>query len=268
MGKRALIVHSKSTYEYAKKVAKDYDDVKFLLVKQPPTSAIGYWMKDSPTVIGIGGGSVIDTAKLIANPKRCIAIPTTASGAAMTPYATIWGKKKKSIECPVPIMQEYKDDIKLSDQIIVKTYADSLCHIAESLWSVNITQKSERFSLEARNYLHLLQKDFNIKDLIKIGNHAGKAIAITKTNIIHAMSYPLTIEYGIEHGLACALLFNHVVKFLKYEDLFKNYFITIKKFNIKIDPKKCAKLALQYPKIHDIPKKVTEKDLIKIYKKL
>jgi alcohol dehydrogenase class IV len=264
MGKRALIVHSKSTYEYAKKVAKAYEDVKFLLVKSPPTSAIGYWEKDAPTIIGIGGGSVIDTAKIMANPRRCIAIPTTASGAAMTPYATVWqGFDKKSIQCPIPIIQKYTDEIALPINVAVNTWAEAKSHAVESFWSNNATSESIKYTKKA---LQLMLFGISAEELIKAGNYAGKAIAITKTNIIHAMSYPLTTVYGISHGRACCLLFNYIVKLMGYPSLAEHMFTSKTKF--KIDAKRLAKMAMKYPKIHDTHKKITEKDLIKIYKKL
>ena len=34
---------------------------------------------------------------------------------------------------------------------------------------------------------------------------SGKAINITKTSICHACSYPLTIDYGLPHGMACMM---------------------------------------------------------------
>jgi len=85
----ALIVHSKHTKYYAKWLSNKYRDVTFLEVTRPPTKGILKIKNNKDVVVGIGGGSVIDTAKIISKDRRCIAIPTTAAGASMTPYATV-----------------------------------------------------------------------------------------------------------------------------------------------------------------------------------
>ena len=63
-----------------------------------------------------------------------------------------------------------------------------------------------------------------LNDLIDAGNYAGKAINITGTNIVHSLSYGLTIKYGLPHGEACSV-------FLK--DIY-NYFLN-NKYPLKLD---------------------------------
>ena len=46
-----------------------------------------------------------ETTGFISKDKRCIAIPTTAAGASMTPYATIWGREKISISTRKPVLK-------------------------------------------------------------------------------------------------------------------------------------------------------------------
>jgi len=54
----------------------------------------------------------------------------------------------------------------------------------------------------------LLLNDLNNENLrmniLKASNLAGKAINITRTSLNHAISYPLTNLYNLEHGYACA----------------------------------------------------------------
>lgn len=274
MNKITLIVHSKSTYNYAKKIGKRYESPSLLLVTAPPYQkeygTVGGNLKN---VIGIGGGSVIDTAKIIAHPSRCIAIPTTACGSAMTPYATVWGKEKTSLQCLKPIVEKYLDKIELPEKVINSTLADALSHAIESLWSVNVTNASKWKSIKALNLIGNYYKTKEIETLILAGNYAGEAIALAKTNIIHAMSYPLTTEYKIEHGLACRVLLPHVIKFINHKFLNENFKKTLEIFKpiklpITINPIQLAKLAMDYPKIKDINKIVTEAKMVKIYKKL
>jgi alcohol dehydrogenase class IV len=283
MNKIALIVHSKHTKNYAMKIGESYDKVYLMEISSPPANIflkrLNKKFKDIYTVIGIGGGSVIDTAKIIAMPKRCIAIPTTASGACMTPYATIWGKEKQSVTTKVPIVLKYEDKIELPDKAFFATYMDCWSHILESLASRNKTERSEHYVGEAIKYMTDFVKSRNMDLLIKAGNYAGKAIAITKTNIIHAISYPLTTEYGISHGLACGLLLPYFADYIiadsikpdygMYFELIKSDYRKHKYVDVsKINPEKIATLALRYPKIQNALKPIKKEALIKILQKI
>jgi len=284
INKTALIVHSKHTKEYAKLVAKNYRDVEFLEVRRPPTNEVFKIKTDKDVIIGIGGGSVIDTAKIISKDKRVIAIPTTASGSAMTPYATVWEKNKKiSVPTKKPILKNYEFPIKLPDKVLQSTIFDALSHAIESLWSKNATSESKKYSKKA---IYLLNKNLkrenkNIKEIITAGNYAGKAIAITKTNVIHATSYPITIKYNIDHGTACGMLLPYFVEYMNFKELPKLFgFDTtrelveflkqsfsppkIKNLNIKL----ITNEAIKYKRIMDGPKEITKKDLEKILSNL
>lgn len=284
INKTALIVHSKHTKEYAKLVAKNYRDVEFLEVRRPPTNEVFKIKTDKDVIIGIGGGSVIDTAKIISKDKRVIAIPTTASGSAMTPYATVWEKNKKiSVPTKKPILKNYEFPIKLPDKVLQSTIFDALSHAIESLWSKNATSESKKYSKKAIYLLNknLKRKNKNIKEIITAGNYAGKAIAITKTNVIHATSYPITIKYNIDHGTACGMLLPYFVEYMNFKELPKLFgFDTtrelveflkqsfsppkIKNLNIKL----ITNEAIKYKRIMDGPKEITKKDLEKILSNL
>jgi len=284
VNKTALIVHSKHTKEYAKLVAKNYRDVEFLEVRRPPTNEVLKIKTDKDVIIGIGGGSVIDTAKVISKDKRVIAIPTTASGSAMTPYATVWEKNKKiSVPTKKPIPKNYEFPIKLPAKVLQSTIFDALSHAIESLWSKNATSESKKYSKKAIYLLNknLKRKNKNIKEIITAGNYAGKAIAITKTNVIHATSYPITIKYNIDHGTACGMLLPYFVKYMDFKELPKLFgFDTtrelveflkqsfsppkIKNLNIKL----ITNEAIKYKRIMDGPKEITKKDLEKILSNL
>jgi len=55
--------------------------------------------------------------------------------------------------------------------------------------------------------------------LVEAGNYAGRAIALTRTNIVHSTSYNLTINYGIEHGTACSILLPDIVSYMNNKEL-------------------------------------------------
>lgn len=172
----ALIVYSKHTKDYAKLISNGYKDITFLEVAGPPTEEVIRIKNDKDIVIGVGGGSVIDTAKIISRNKRCIAIPTTAAGASMTPYATVWGKKKMSIYTKRPILKmDYNMPINLPHNVRQSTTFDALCHAIESLWSRNTTSQSKKYS---KKTIYLINKYFdnnNVNILINAGNLAGQS---------------------------------------------------------------------------------------------
>ncbi len=278
----ALIVYSKHTKDYAKLISNGYKDITFLEVAGPPTEEVIRIKNDKDIVIGVGGGRVIDTAKIISRDKRCIAIPTTAAGASMTPYATVWGKKKMSIYTKRPILKmDYNMPINLPHSVRQSTTFDALSHGIESLWSKKATPQSKKYSKKA---IYLINRYFDNSDisvLIKAGNLAGQAIAITKTNVVHATSYPITIKYGIDHGTACGMLLSYFIEYMDHKGLpelfnlnsterlvsfLKKLFIPPK---IKgFDAKSIAKLAIKYEKINQGPKKISQRSLEKILKNI
>lgn len=81
----------------------------------------------------------------------------------------------------------------------------------ESWWSVNSTEESREYSRNALNILmfnmknYLANKDDGNAEMLVASNYARKAINITQTTAAHAMSYKLTLLYGIPHGRAVFL---------------------------------------------------------------
>jgi hypothetical protein len=130
-------------------------------------------------ILAIGGGKVIDEAKIYAkkNNKICIAIPTTGAGATETTHAVVWGKTKTNIPTDKPITIAPPFEIKLSDITRRNTTFDILGHIVDYL---NVCSDNE---------------------LIEVGIYAGKLIEKHPTNLTHPASYPLTLK-GMPHGEA------------------------------------------------------------------
>lgn len=281
----ALIIHSKHTRDYAKRISKKYRDVRFLNITKPPTEEILNIKNDRNVVIGIGGGSVIDVAKIISKDKRCIAIPTTAAGAAMTPYATVWGREKITIPTKKPILKmDYSMPKNLPFSVRQSTTFDALSHAIESFWSKNATLQSRKYSKRAiyliNKYLDKTNRYLSknaINELITAGNLAGQAITIATTNVVHAASYPITVEYGIDHGTACGMLLPYFVEYMNFEELpelfsldsteklvalLKKSFIPpkIKDFDIKL----ITRMAIRYDKANQGPKKISKREFEEI----
>jgi len=195
---------------------------------------------DFDTVIAIGGGFTLDVAKLILASKcfdTCSAevikdrediiyrycpsifIPTTCgSGSEATPYATVWdlhNKRKFSIrsEDLVPNYAILDSHLLLSmpQQVAHSSMMDAIAHCIDSFLSVKRTEQSQLFAREALSAIvpKLNANDHTYRDVLDLmvgAYYAGRAIAISETSLCHALSYPLTLHYGIPHGIACGMM--------------------------------------------------------------
>lgn len=265
-----LIIHSKSTKKYAEKIAKEYDNAQLIdvsIIKTPKP-------QNDPIVIGIGGGKVLDYAKVLAGENRATVIPTTASGAASTAHAVFWDPKtKRKIDIPTKLPVLRIEPLFIGDlpkKIIKITSYDALAHALDSYWSKKATNRSKQLSKKAYTII-IEQIENNYPDLVKLiqaGNIAGQAIEITGTNMTHAISYPLTSLYDIPHGLALGWAIPPCVEFQGFK--LKIPTINIKFSNIIVDKKfieTVATNAMTYEKIHDANKDITKSQLVKLLEK-
>lgn len=191
-------------------------------------------------IIAVGGGSVIDTAKIIkylafkedANLSTpLIAIPTTAgTGTEATHFAVVYidGEKQswahEALLPTVAIIDPYLLKGQTDYQIAVSGF-DAFAQGIESLWSVNATSKSRQYSEKAIKILwdnlpNAVKGDQEaILQLAEGANLAGKAIDIAKTTAPHALSYHITSVFGLPHGHAVALFLPYFISYnfyLKY----------------------------------------------------
>jgi phosphonate metabolism-associated iron-containing alcohol dehydrogenase len=196
------------------------------------------------TVLAVGGGSAIDTAKalmvgtasgrfdeLIAllakggafEPhavKSLIAVPTTAgTGSEVTPWATIWDKaagRKHSLHLPQTWPETALVDpdlmLTLPKPVTVQSGLDALSHALESIWNVNANPISDVYAVAAAREvmatLPALLADLGDRGLRSrmalAALHAGMAFSNTKTALAHSISYEMTLRFGLPHGIACS----------------------------------------------------------------
>jgi len=202
------------------------------------------------TVIAIGGGSVLDSAKLFATlpsqnemdltrylkgtfelsgPVRpLIAIPTTAgTGSEVTPFSSIENpeKQKYSISHPsfYPWAALVDPELCLSMPAYVTacTGFDALSQAIESFWSVQADDISREHSLKGlerilEGFARVIRSPQDVEARLAMSNgscEAGFAIAHAKTTAVHSVSYPMTSHFDIAHGHACALTLAEFVRF-------------------------------------------------------
>ena len=118
-----LMVYSKSTEKYI----KEFEFKEKLLVTEPPNKDTLKNQNKYDSVIAIGGGSVIDTAKILCEGK-VDAIPTTYAGASETDHAVYWDiDKKYSIPTCLPHIIRREDFMNLSkDAIKTHSFMDGI----------------------------------------------------------------------------------------------------------------------------------------------
>ena len=193
-------------------------------------------------IIAVGGGSVIDVAKLLkafwANPLnlvehigceddkelhpadlKLIAVPSTAgSGSEATRFAVVYKNKRKYSVEHDELLPNFSVLItpllaSVPQHVAASSGMDALCQGIESYWSIHSTDESRKIAAEAItlawNWIEKAVNDRSLEALshmAKASYLAGRAINITKTTAPHAVSYPMTSYFGITHGHAVGLL--------------------------------------------------------------
>lgn len=235
-------------------------------------------------VIAIGGGSVLDYAKLavlddlktdlnskIKNGKydlkkklsRLIAIPTTAgSGAEVTSSAVIYiNNIKYSVEGeslkPENFFLIPELILNNSNKIKSSSGFDAISQAVESIISVKSNKQSLLYAKKSLNISLSNYKNFlNTPSFINCSNmslaamYSGKAINISRTTAPHALSYPFTAIWGISHGHAVSLTLE---KFLKFN--FQNQKNNVANFNLN-DRYKIIFNLFKVDNIIDLEKKI------------
>jgi alcohol dehydrogenase class IV len=199
-------------------------------------------------VVAVGGGSVVDSAKVVALLARSslavadaldgaplpsealplVAIPTTSgSGSEVTSTATLWERdagRKRSLETPrlFPTLAVVDPALTatLPREPLVSAGLDALVQAIEGAWAVHATSESAAYGLRAtalaRAALPTARRDADeeARRTLALGSlYAGYAIARSGTTACHALSYPLTLLYGVPHGVACALTLGAVLEY-------------------------------------------------------
>lgn len=193
------------------------------------------------SVIAIGGGSVIDTSKMIAMlvtnggrteqyqiegrqvqqaPLLFIAVPTTAgTGAEATKVSVVFNQNKgykKSVYDNSMIAEVAVLDpqaiIGLPAKVTVSTGMDAITHAIESYTSLNANVVSRMYSIKAldlltKNIVTAYNEPNNVeaRTNMLLGSYfAGIAIAVG-TCLAHIVGQPFGAIYGIPHGDICSI---------------------------------------------------------------
>jgi alcohol dehydrogenase len=201
------------------------------------------------TIVGIGGGSSMDTAKLIAvlagseqsleamygvdlvqGPRLpLLQIPTTAgTGSEVTPISIVTtGETTKSgvvssVLLADTVILDPELTVGLPPAVTAATGIDAMVHAIEAYTSAH--KKNPVSDALAREALRLLSKSIHQavrhgddldarSDMLLGAMLAGQAFANAPVAAVHALAYPLGGHYHIPHGLSNSLVLPHVLRF-------------------------------------------------------
>ena len=261
LGKRALIVTGKNSAEQSGALA----DVISVLTE----SGISYVLFDSITenpsldivmegksaflqnecdfVIGIGGGSPIDSAKAISLASAnslgrdelyntsafkkaypVLAIPLTAgTGTEVTQYSVLSDPltKKKAgfgsdLAFPILAVLDPQYTNTLPPKVTLHTALDALSHLLEGLYSKQRSPVVYPFiykgiaSIMKFLPMVLTQPENYLarEELMRDALYGGMVIAQGSTTLQHSIGYPLTSFYNLPHGLANAMVMEDIME--------------------------------------------------------
>lgn len=208
---------------------------------------------NADSVVGIGGGSVLDVAKLVAaqlkntqtleeikgignlkERKTYVAcIPTTSgTGSEVSPNAIFVNNEGEKVGIISPYLvpdAAYIDPvltISLPSSITAATGIDALTHCLEAYTNKFSHPVVDLYALEGVRLIGKYLKracddgtDVEARSKVALGSlYGGMCLGPVNTAAVHALSYPLGVEYHIPHGLSNALLLPYVMEYNIEED--------------------------------------------------
>ena len=203
---------------------------------------------DADSIVGIGGGSVLDVAKLVAaqlknsqtleevkgngNLKErqtyVACIPTTSgTGSEVSPNAIFVNNQGEKVGIISPYLvpdAAYIDPVLtvlLPKKITAATGIDALTHCLEAYTNKFAHPFVDLYALEGVRIIAKYLKracddgtDLEARTQVALGSmYGGMCLGPVNTAAVHALSYPLGVEYHIPHGLSNALLLPYVMEY-------------------------------------------------------
>ena len=210
--------------------------------------------EDYDRIIAIGGGTIIDIAKILAvaapgermddlyekmpdltKAHGLIIVPTTCgTGSEMTNISVI-SRVKKGVKQGLVSPAMFADEAALISGLLqtlpypvfATSSIDAMIHAVESFLSPNACPMSEMFSERALEILLACWK-LSVEEgggdawktygaeFLRASNYAGVAFGYAGCAAVHALSYPVGSVYHVPHGQSNQLMFEDVMR--KYQE--------------------------------------------------
>lgn len=199
-------------------------------------------------VVAIGGGAVMDTAKLAATlhnnpreirevlagdvPKRntfLVTMPTTAGAGSEVSHGSVLYDEAAKVKTGIAhhyLMPDacYIDPlfaVSAPPSVTAGSGFDALSHCIEGYASKNAHPMADVYSkqgieLIGANLARAVKcgGDVGARGAMALGSmFAGKSLVLVNTNAVHALAYPVTGRYLVPHGVANAMLLAEVMEF-------------------------------------------------------
>ncbi len=208
---------------------------------------------DYDRVIAVGGGTIVDVAKLLAlktfspvvdlfdksipaeKTKQLVIVPTTCGTGSEVTNISILELTQRSTKMGLACDALYADYAVLIPELLndlpyqffATSSLDALIHAMESYLSPKATTFSEEFSFKAidkilSGYMKMViyGKDVRfalLNDFLVASTYAGVAFGNAGCGYVHAMSYSFGATYHVPHGEANYTLFMAIFK--KYQKM-------------------------------------------------
>ena len=210
--------------------------------------------KDFDRIVAVGGGTVIDIAKVLTVAKstdrvddlydrmaslekehELIIVPTTCGTGSEVTNISIINRTTKGVKVGLVSPAMFADEaalvpgmlLSLPYPVFATSSIDAMVHAVESYLSPNACALSELFSAKALHLILSCWKDAvaaggkdawkkHALEFLRASNYAGIAFGHAGCAAVHAMAYPLGGVHHIPHGQANQLMFADVMR--KYQE--------------------------------------------------
>lgn len=203
-------------------------------------------------MIGAGGGSPMDSAKMIRlmttndiskclsepmenNDIKALFIPTTAGTGSEATKSSVFYINE--VEKTSIANLDFIPDYVILDEELLKsvppyqrkcTCLDALCHAIESFWSVKATDESREYAEKAINLFfeakdsYMKNEQYGNRQMLMASYYGGKAINITGTTAGHAMCYNITMNCSTAHGHSVAVCLSTIWEYMLKNNQYVN----------------------------------------------
>jgi len=219
---RALLVTSERFRDLELPVTGRYTGVRRHSPLETVSEAVAA-SREADTLVGLGGGSAIDTAKAVsaATGLPLVAVPTTYAGAEWTPYFGVRDEERRvksggSGARTVAIVYEPSLTLDLPLDESVGTALNALAHCAEALYAGECEDPVVGARLIGGHLPAVVADGHDLEArtrLLEGAMHGGKALADNGLYLAHAMAQALGGRYGLPHGAMNALSLPPALRF-------------------------------------------------------